>query len=446
MIRLFRVFIPASTFALLLIETLLIASSFIGSYYLVLEIDPTGYLLFENGWARVLPATLGVLLGLHFNNLYNELRIKSRLHLLQQLTMAMGIAFLLQGPINYLVPSFSLPIRCMLLGTALSLVAIFTLRLLFSTFVQQLVRREALLLIGDNPMLAEIGAYVSAHPDIGFMVGGYVRDTVEPSPGGKVVERLDALHDVIQSVRPGRLVVGLSRKGDTALARCLLELRFSGLSVEDVSGTYERLFGRIPVLCLRPRQLIYSSEFDHQPRDLLWQFLWNWTAAAIGFLVTLPLILLAALIVRLSSRGPILDRQICTGMYGKHLSLYTFRLNLPDGSPTLTGRVLQRIHLHRLPLLFNILKGDLAFVGPRPERPQFAEVLTREIPFYTHRSHVRPGITGWAQINCPNGGAAIEDSITELAYDLYYVKNMSLALDSLIVLHAFKAMFSSFIS
>jgi lipopolysaccharide/colanic/teichoic acid biosynthesis glycosyltransferase len=446
MIRLFRVFIPARTFALLITEILLVTASFLGAYYLVDELDPTGYLLYENGWASILLTTLSVLLAIHFLDLYTDVRVKSRLQLLQQLCMVIGIAFLLQAPISYFAPERRIPILCMVVGGLFSIASIFATRILFSTMVLPLSGSESLLLIGFNPMLAEIGRYIGDHPDSGLRVGGYVFDgaTAESLPG-KLVARMDELQEMIQEAHPNRLVVGMSGQTNSALAQQLLDLRFAGLTVEEASETYERLFSRVSALGLRPGQLLHSAEFDPRPRDLFWQLLWNWVAAAIAFLVVSPLLLLAALAVRLFSGGPVLDRHPRVGLYGAIFPLYEFRTTRPDGSSTSVGRLLRRLHLNGLPRLLNLLKGQMAIVGPRAERPVFVEWLSQEIPFYRHRFHVRPGVTGWAKINWGREGEVIPDTLTELGYDLYYVKNMSLTLDSLIVLHAFKRMFSALV-
>ena len=177
----------------------------------------------------------------------------------------------------------------------------------------------------------------------------------------------------------------------------------------------------------------------------------NIVIAGIGVVFVSPLMLLIALAVRLSSAGPILYRQSRVGMNGEPFTLYKFRSMRADaeadtgavwasrGDPRITpvGRIIRKIRLDELPQLLNVLRGEMSIVGPRPERPEFVRTLSEQIPYYRQRHCVRPGITGWAQINYKYGDT-LEDTITKLEYDLYYIKNMSLSMDLYIIFHTLK--------
>jgi exopolysaccharide biosynthesis polyprenyl glycosylphosphotransferase len=178
--------------------------------------------------------------------------------------------------------------------------------------------------------------------------------------------------------------------------------------------------------------------------------------AAVGVVLATPIVLLTALAVRLSSAGPVLYRQVRVGMNGVPFTLYKFRSMRADAEAqtgavwaskddprvTRVGRIIRKLRFDELPQLFNTLKGDMSIVGPRPERPEFVQELTKKIPYYRQRHCVRPGITGWAQINFKYGDT-LEDTMTKLEYDLYYIKNMSLSLDTYIIFHTVKAMLLS---
>jgi exopolysaccharide biosynthesis polyprenyl glycosylphosphotransferase len=236
----------------------------------------------------------------------------------------------------------------------------------------------------------------------------------------------------------------------------LLELRFGGHAIEEVSSAYERVTGRVSLKELRPSQLIYSGELGPRRQILLYQRAFNLVAATVGIVLASPLVLITALAVRLSSSGPVLYRQLRVGLDGHPFTVYKFRsmranaeaatgavwASRNDPRITPVGRIIRKIRFDELPQLFNVLKGEMSLVGPRPERPEFVKALSERIPYYRQRHYVRPGITGWAQINHKYGDT-LEDTVTKLEYDLYYIKNMSLSLDAYIVFHTLKTMLLS---
>jgi exopolysaccharide biosynthesis polyprenyl glycosylphosphotransferase len=207
---------------------------------------------------------------------------------------------------------------------------------------------------------------------------------------------------------------------------------------------------------LRPSQLIFSAELGPQPRSLAFQAIYSRLIGIVGFLLVLPIMLLVAIAVRLTSSGPVLFRQKRVGLNGDAFILYKFRSMRMDAEaktgavwatrddPRVTpiGKWLRRLRLDELPQLLNVVRGEMSIVGPRPERPEFVRTLSEQIPFYRQRHCVRPGITGWAQINYKYG-ETLEDTIVKLEYDLYYIKNLSPSLDAYILFHTLKVMLFS---
>ncbi len=193
-----------------------------------------------------------------------------------------------------------------------------------------------------------------------------------------------------------------------------------------------------------------------QRQTLSYQRVFNLLAATVGIVLASPLVLITALAVRLSSSGPVLYRQLRVGLDGHPFTVYKFRsmranaeaatgavwASRNDPRITPVGRIIRKIRFDELPQLFNVLKGEMSLVGPRPDRPEFVKALSERIPYYRQRHYVRPGITGWAQINHKYGDT-LEDTVTKLEYDLYYIKNMSLSLDAYIVFHTLKTMLLS---
>jgi sugar transferase (PEP-CTERM system associated) len=305
-------------------------------------------------------------------------------------------------------------------------------------------------------VLEDIGRYIQNNPHTGLRVAGYLDDTTDSGtvlPGGKVLGPLSALEDVVTAVRPSRIVVGMQERRNRMPVGSLLELRFAGYIIEEAAAVYERISGRVKLKELRPSQLIYSGELGPRRNNLIYQSILNKTVALIGIIVSSPLMLLTALAVRFTSPGPMLYRQVRVGLDGAPFSVYKFRsmrvdaeagtgavwASKDDPRVTKVGRIIRKIRFDELPQLFNVFKGEMSIVGPRPERPEFVKEFSEHIPYYRQRHCVRPGITGWAQINYKYGDT-LEDVVCKLEYDLYYIKNMALSLDTYIIFHTIKAM------
>ncbi len=459
MIRLFKVFIPVGTLTLLVSEVLLVTSAFIFATYVVLEVDPTIFLLYDGGLFRISLVVLSIVVGLHFHDLYSRIHVKSRIVLVQQLCLVMGVAFLTQGLIAYADSNLRVPIRVMVVGSALAVIAIFFWRILFSAFALQVVGRDRLLLVGGSPLLEDIGHFIADHPESGLEVAGYVDDRHQigtPLPGGKILGAMESLTEIVRATQPHRIVVGMFERRNRMPVSELLELRFDGNVIEEVANTYERVCGRVCLKEIRPSQLIFSGELGPRPQNLLYQRITNVIVAVTGIVLSFPLMVLTALAVRLSSPGPVLYRQARVGLDDSLFTVYKFRSMRADAEMgtgpvwaqkddprvTTVGRIIRRIRFDELPQLFNVLRGEMSMVGPRPERPEFVKALNEQIPYYRQRHCVRPGITGWAQISYKYGDT-LEDTITKLEYDLYYIKNMSMSLDTYIIFHTLKAMLLS---
>jgi lipopolysaccharide/colanic/teichoic acid biosynthesis glycosyltransferase len=429
MIRLFRVFVPTNTLALALFETIVIVAAFTLAIYLWFETDPGDYLFYGLGSLSVALVSVSFLAGLYFQDLYTELRVQSRLLLVQQLLTADGIAFLLQALASSANPGLYIPLRVMLLGSAMAVTTLFAGRLLFSAYVIPYLAGERLLLVGESPLLDDIARYLEKHPQMGLHVAGHIR-RFEPAAKIWTGPTAHPLEEQIRRFDSKRIVIGMNPGPDHQLASDLLEMRFLGYSVQDAAGTYAKLFNREGLSDLGVSRLMYAGEFDPNKRTLFFQAFRNWLLAALGVTAFSPLLLVIAALTRLS--GPVLDRQVCCGRFGKHFTLYRFRVG-----PGWVGRFLARSGLYALPQLFNVLRGQMSMVGPRPQRPEFVAELTRYIPFYPHRLSVPPGMTGWAQIQ-GRRHAGLPDAAAELEYDLYYIKYISATMDIFLLVQAVK--------
>ena len=459
MIRLFRVFVPSSVIALLLSEVILIYSCYVVATFIVLYEDPQVFLFYDNGWGRIAIVDTCIIVGIYFHDLYEQLRIKSRIRLLQQMGVVVGIAFLVQALLGYLrLRDLILPTWLMIIGSSMVLILLPAWRVFYSSVVFKAMGSERLLFLGTSAVVQEISQYLSEHPETGLAVLGYV-DNVDSDvelAGGKALGRISDLRQIVDGLRPDRIVVGMSERRERLPVNQLLDLRLSGIPIEDAMTTYEATFGRISTSELRPSQLVFSTELGPNPSRVMLQSIYNLAIAIAATVIASPVMLLVAGLVRISSPGPALFRQQRVGKNDVLFTLYKFRSMYRDAEatsgavwakqddPRITpvGRWLRGLRLDELPQLFNVLKGDMSIVGPRPERPEFVTELARQIPYYRQRHCVKPGITGWAQINHKYGDT-IEDTITKLEYDLYYIKNLAPSLDAFIMFHTAKVMLLS---
>jgi|HubBroStandDraft_6_1064221.scaffolds.fasta_scaffold91207_4 sugar transferase (PEP-CTERM system associated) len=459
MIRLFRVFIPTSVVALLVSEIILTYTCYVVATFLMMDVAPEVFLVDDNGWLRIAIVVGCLMFGIYFHDLYTQFRIRSRILLFQQVIVVVGVTFLTQALLVYLrLQDLILPTWVMITGSALTLVLLPAWRILFSTVVMKAMGSERVLFLGTSSVSQEIVRYLTEHPETGLTAVGFVDnlDTGAEIAGAKLLGRIADLATIVGQFRPDRIVVGMAERRERLPVNRLLELRLSGIHIEDALTTYESTFGRISTRELRPSQLIFSAELGPNPNRVLLQSVYSMTIAFVGALVTLPIMALVAMVVKLSSSGPALYRQRRVGKNDVPFMLYKFRSMYTDAEaesgavwakkddPRITpvGRWLRRLRLDELPQLFNVLKGDMSVVGPRPERPEFVAELERRIPYYRQRHCIKPGITGWAQINHKYGDT-IEDTIIKLEYDLYYIKNLAPALDAFIMFHTAKVMLLS---
>lgn len=267
----------------------------------------------------------------------------------------------------------------------------------------------------------------------------------------KVIGSYEQLVEIVERERIDKIVVALPDRRGILPVQALLACKQRGIEIEEGTNFCEKLSGRIMLENLRPSWLIFSSGFT-VPRLLrLQKRAGDILIASLGCLFACPLMMVLAVLIKLDSRGPALFTQERVGEKGRHFILMKFRSMRVDAESltgpvfaqedddriTRIGRFIRHTRLDELPQLINVLRGEMSFVGPRPERPFFVKQYEKEIPFYTQRLAVKPGITGWAQVNYPYG-ATLEDAKEKLRLDLFYVKNMSLLFDLFIVLKTAK--------
>jgi len=418
------------------------------------EVNLEFFLFQANGLVRTGLAILTILLGLYFQDLYTNFRIRNRIMFLQQLMMVIGLTFLGQALLTYINHDLMLSRYQMIYGCGLIMMILPVWRVFYGAFVVKVLGAEKLLLLGNSEMLTQIAQRMLERPEDGAVVCGYLNETggedlaYQNIPCQGTIEDLEA---VVKKIQPNRIIVGMRERRNRLPVFKLLDLRLSGIHIEDAVHAFETLFGRISTKELRPSQLVFSTELGPSSSSVSLQNIYSIAIAAIGTVLSLPIMLVVAVLVKLTSKGPILHRQTRVGLKEKVFTVYKFRSMYQDAEartgavwatkndPRITsiGKYLRRYRLDELPQFFNVLRGDMSMVGPRPERPEFTQTLSEQIPFYRQRLCVKPGLTGWAQINHKYGDT-LEDTNIKLEYDLYYIKHISFSLDLYILLNTAK--------
>ncbi|MGP7796661.1 TIGR03013 family XrtA/PEP-CTERM system glycosyltransferase [Sphingomonas sp. CLY1604] len=313
--------------------------------------------------------------------------------------------------------------------------------------------KRRIIVLGAGRRAARIGALAS-QPGANVIVAGYVA-MGEPNPVVRGAVPRDAIPNLAAHVvdhNAGEVVLALEERRNALPLKDLLRVRTTGVSVSEISSFLERETGRIDLHSVNPSWLIFSDGFaSGRMLSSVFKRGFDVTVSLLLLIVTLPVILVTAVAIKLESRGPAFYRQRRVGLYNQGFDIVKLRSMRQDAEvagqavwaerddPRITriGRFIRKVRIDELPQTWSVLKGEMSFVGPRPERPQFVEQLEQQLPYYAERHMVKPGITGWAQINYPYG-ASIEDARHKLEYDLYYAKNYSPFLDLLILLQTLR--------
>jgi lipopolysaccharide/colanic/teichoic acid biosynthesis glycosyltransferase len=263
-------------------------------------------------------------------------------------------------------------------------------------------------------------------------------ETGSETPAPAAIPRLGHLRDldnVLDGCDANSIVIARRHDIRPSWVAEFLTLRFGGMRIEEAGDIYEQTFVRKCITEMWPSQLVFADASEPNPASLSFQSVYSPVLGAMALLITSPLLLAIALLIRMTSQGPVIEREPRIGLHGAPFDKYRFRCRWKDGTVTAAGRFLAHFHLDSLPSLWNVIRGQLAVVGPRAEHPLYSSSLSELIPFYGQRHRVKPGLTGWAEVH---GTDNRNDMLHELEYDLYYVENISPMLDSLILLLTLK--------
>jgi len=389
----------------------------------------------------------------YYNDLYDLTVVHSRSELLTRVMRAAGTGAIALGILSIVVPAISVGHGIFVTSLWLLLIAIPLWRMAFDGLTRDRRLEQRVLIVGTGPIARLVARQINAQHDFGYHIVGCVTESSDADTDGLDMPLLGTAADVSLLVlrhQVDRVVVSLSdRRGHLPIQE-LLRAKLSGVRIEDAATTYERISGKILTDGLAPSWLIFSDGFQASRGTRVVKRFVDIVLAAIGLVVAAPLMLLTVIAIWLDSPGPVLYRQVRVGENDRLFTLCKFRSMRRDaerGKPiwatnndnrvTRVGRVIRLTRLDELPQLLNVLRGDMSFVGPRPERPYFVQRLAADIPFYAERHAVKPGITGWAQVKY-GYGSSVEDAMEKLRYDLYYIKHLSIGFDLTIVIDTVK--------
>jgi sugar transferase (PEP-CTERM system associated) len=407
--------------------------------------------LFEPVYPKALVIVFVTITTFYVANLYDLRFLRRKRELLARIIPCYCvIAFVVAG-LGFTIPYLRLSREEYILSFAFSFPAIIVFRIIYYLAINVRRLREKVLILGATNIARRILKELKSGHNPGFEVLGCVAeggsDHSKEALGCRILGSIRDLQWITRETRPDVVVVALSERRGTFPAQEILGCKLQGVRVEDWPTFYEKLTGKILIQNLRPSWLIFADGFTRNRLMRAVKRVVDTLLAVVGLCVSLPLMVCIAILTKLDSVGPVFFKQERVGENGKIFTLYKFRTMVADAEersgpvwsqtsdPRVTrlGRILRRTGMDEIPQLLNVLKGDMSFVGPRPERPHFVAELQKRIPYYPQRLVVKPGITGWAQVRY-GYGATLEDAIEKLQYDLYYIKNMSIFLDLLIIL------------
>ena len=445
------------TIGLLFADAAIIYGGIILALYLRLGLNGSEFQLNgNNGWLKVTLATCICLLMLYFYDLYDYTVMGQRRELFLRLMQALGIAWALLALLFYFIPPLVIGRGTSLYSVLITLVLLLAWRVAIHYLTGHPEIGEKILIVGSGQSAVDTAQAVWKRRDAGYRIAGFIAEDSETVmlnlPRARVLGIAAELEQIVKREKIDHIVIAVRERRGSFPTEQLLQMSLAGdVSIEECTSFFERITGQVHLDMLRPSWLIFAGRGRDTRLKTVVREAVHRTLALIGLILSLPIALLTALLIKIDSKGSIFYRQERVGKNGRIIQVIKFRSMKmdaeADGKPvwatsgddrtTRVGRIIRKIRLDEIPQFWNIIKGEMNFVGPRPERPHFVAQLADEVQFYEHRHLVAPGLTGWAQIKYPYG-ASVEDARQKLQYDLYYIKNQNLTLDLMIIFETVK--------
>jgi sugar transferase (PEP-CTERM system associated) len=452
MVRLFKHYIPHAVLLLGLIDfALLLLANDLAWELRAAQIGTDPGSLGERlpalvGFAVVTQTSL-IAVGVFGADALRSLRFAGARLLVGVSLAVLGLAF-----VEFVLPGETYWRSTLLYAMVIAFVLLMASRLLVGSLLGDAAFRRRVLVLGAGPRARRLEV-LAARPESGFAIVGFVAMTGGPGmiEGATLRSTISDLSGFVRERGATEVVLAIEERRNALPLKDLLRVKTAGVHVNDFSSFLERETGRVDLDTLNPSWLIFSDGFSSgRVLSSVAKRAFDVLASGLLLLLTFPLIALFALLVKLDSRGPAFFRQTRIGLYGEPFEVVKLRSMCTDAEkdgaqwaqkddPRVTrlGKIIRTLRIDELPQAWSVLTGRMSFVGPRPEVPRFVDDLEDKLPFYAERHMVKPGITGWAQINYPYG-ASVEDARAKLEYDLYYAKNYTPFLDLLILLQTLR--------
>jgi sugar transferase (PEP-CTERM system associated) len=448
-VRIFNSYVPARSLVLVLGEIAAVCLSFALAIVICFGGETRNVFATQQAILKILAVVALALLCSHYLELHDLRRLNIQGELQSRILMLVGILSFILAAVSYVFPEFKV-------GRYVFLTGLFILSFVWSSWRWVYLRlislrplREKVYLLGNGERALRIREAIESRSELGMDLVGFASE----NNGQFNTESLArTLRDLRDARAVDRVIVALADRRSVMPVNELLDIRLRGIRVEDGTSILEKVTGKIEIDELHPSWMIFGDGFRLTQRHWFLRRIISTLLALTLSIITLPLIPIIALLIKMTSHGPLLYRQKRVGLRGQVFDCFKFRTMRSDAEadsgptwasdddPRITriGKILRRSRLDEIPQIWNVLRGDMAFVGPRPERPEFVAKLNQEIPYYNVRHAARPGITGWAQINY-GYGSTVEEAKEKLRFDLYYIRNVSTMLDLLIVFYTLRA-------
>jgi sugar transferase (PEP-CTERM system associated) len=456
MVRLFNVYFPKRTVLLLASESALIWVALLGATFLCLGADASVAFRDERVYAKLAFVGLTCLLCIYFSDAYDPAIVSNRRVVPSRMIQGLAVACLIVALVYYAFPSWEVGRGFAIVGISLIGILLLAYRQMFFAMNSSERLSETAIILGGGALAATLAREIESRPELGIRLVGYLGrewGAEEGNPGTRWLGAIEDLAAVVEKTPVQRIIVTMGDRRSRLPLDDLLALKTSGVAIQEGSDFYEVTTGKLPIDSLRLSWLIFSPGFRVSKLTLFYKRLVSVILAGTALFLIWPLMVLIAIAIRLDSEGPAIFRQARIGKDGLPFTVFKFRtmrvnadaggdaLPVQDNDARITrvGLWLRRFRLDESPQLFNILRGHMYFVGPRPFVPNQELELAQQIPLYTQRWTVKPGATGWAQVQrgyC----ATLEDNSEKLEYDLYYIKNMSIGLDLMIIFQTLKTL------
>ena len=455
MIRLLNAHFPTRTLFLGISEACLVVLAFVAASIARLGATDAALMLsYEQGGAKIFVVSAVFIGCMYYFDLYDTSILSNRREVLTRLVQVLGVGCILLALVYYVYPPLELGRGIFVIGLSFVAVILLLWRRLFLALNSRPQFAERVLIFGDGSLAESLVAELGARPELGIRVVGQLKSLEDGNANLRLSsgeESGDQFLNLIEPYSAQRIVIAMNERRGNLPVQDLLRLKSRGVSVQDGAEMYEAVTGKLPIESLRLSWLLFSPGLDVSRSLMIYKRASSIIWSTVGLILALPLMVLIALAIRLDSAGPAIFRQKRVGLRGEIFTLFKFRTMrngveqdenyLPaermDSRFTRLGRLLRRTRMDELPQLFNILRGDMHFVGPRPFVPNQESECVEKIPYYRQRWAVKPGATGWAQVN-RGYNVTMEDNQDKLGYDLFYIKNISVGLDLLIIFKTVK--------